>query len=290
MASLVTTTATGRRVNLDGALRVAETGVPDLTPPSPPAPLAPADALATPLAQLAFSWSPAGDPQSGVAAYRLRVDAANVATVGAGTTSAIPGAALAEGRHAWDVVAVDGFGNESASPARVLVVDRTPPGRAMPATPAAGARRTAGLVTLTWHPAADGLSGLAGYRVEVDGAAAASTGPARLSARVRLARGRHSWRVLALDAAGNSSMGAARSVIVSRAPRVDAERPGGRPPGDATGAEGAAHANGPRGVPGAARHRGGIVLAVRHPAPVGLERRTLPLPRPAACGRASPTA
>jgi subtilisin family serine protease len=234
VASLATTTVTGRRVNLDGALRVAATGVPDVTPPSAPAPLAPADALATALAELAFSWSPAGDPQSGVAAYRLRVDAATVATVGAGTTTAIPGAALAEGRHAWDVVAVDGFGNESASAARVLLVDRTPPRRAMPATPSAGARRTVGLVTLTWHAATDGLSGLAGYRVEVDGAEAASTGPARRSARVRLARGRHSWRVIALDAAGNSSMGTARSVIVTRAPRVTLNaptvvRPGTRP-------------------------------------------------------------
>ena len=234
VASLAATTSTGRRLNLDGALRVAATGVPDVMPPSPPAPLAPADALATALAAPAFSWSPAGDPQSGVAAYRLRVDGATVATVGAGTTSAIPGAALAEGRHAWDVVALDGFGNESASVARALVVDRTPPGAAMPATPTAGSRRTVGLVTLTWHAATDGLSGLAGYRVEVDGAVAASAGPASRTARVRLPRGRHSWRVVSLDAAGNSSMGRARWVIVTRPPSVTLNapaivRPGTRP-------------------------------------------------------------
>ncbi len=234
VASLAATTSTGRRLNLDGALRVAATGVPDITPPSPPAPLEPADALATPLAGPSFRWSPAGDLQSGVATYRLRVDGAAVATVGAGTTSAIPGATLAEGRHAWDVVAVDGFGNESPSAARVLVVDRTPPGTARPLTPVAGAVRTVGLVKLTWRAATDGLSGLAGYRVEVDGVAAASVGPATRSARVRLARGRHAWRVVALDAAGNAATGRSRWVIVRRAPRVTLSaptivRPGTRP-------------------------------------------------------------
>jgi hypothetical protein len=104
----------------------------------------------------------------------------------------------------------------------------------MPATPGAGARRTVGLVTLTWHAATDGLSGLAGYRVKVDGVAAASVGPASRSARVRLPRGRHSWRVVALDAAGNSSMGRARRVILTPAPRVTLSaptivRPGTRP-------------------------------------------------------------
>ncbi len=39
IASLATTTVTGRRLNLDGALRIAATGVPDVTAPSAPASL-----------------------------------------------------------------------------------------------------------------------------------------------------------------------------------------------------------------------------------------------------------
>jgi hypothetical protein len=42
---------------------------------------------------------------------------------------------------------------------------------------------------------------------------------------VRLAPGRHSWRVLALDAAGNASLGRARWVIVTRAPRLTLNAP-----------------------------------------------------------------
>jgi subtilisin family serine protease len=234
VASLAATTATGRRVNLDGALRAAATGVPDVTPPSAPASLAPADGLVTALTQPDFGWSPAADAQSGVAAYELRVDGGTVATVDAGSTSAIPDEALPEGRHTWDVVAWDGFGNESASAARALVVDRTPPGAPVPRTPAAGAGRTVGLVELTWRAATDGLSGLAGYRVEVDGAPAASVVPTVTAARVRLTAGRHSWRVVALDLAGNAAPGPARSIVVRPASRVTLStptivRPGTRP-------------------------------------------------------------
>ena len=43
-----------------GALRAAATGVPDVTPPSAPASLAPVDGLVTALTEPAFSWTPAG--------------------------------------------------------------------------------------------------------------------------------------------------------------------------------------------------------------------------------------
>jgi hypothetical protein len=116
------------------------------------------------------------------------------------------------------VLAVDRYGNQSVSASRVLVVDRTPPAAALPSSPAGGARRPVGGVTLAWLAASDSLSGLAGYRVEVDGVPAASVAPDVTSVRVPLTRARHSWRVVAIDAAGNATTGPARSVVVGPPP------------------------------------------------------------------------
>ena len=114
-----------------------------MTAPSAPASLTPADGTITP-ARPAFSWTAAADAQSGLTGYDLRVDDETVATADAGSTSAVPEDDLDEGSHTWAVAAVDGFGNESASAPRTLLVDSTPPVAPVPLTPAAGAERTAG--------------------------------------------------------------------------------------------------------------------------------------------------
>ena len=57
---------------------------------------------------------------------------------------------------------------------------------------------------LRWTAATDAGSGVAGYRVIVDGAAAASVGSDATSALVRLPVGRHSWQVVATDGVGNA--------------------------------------------------------------------------------------
>ena len=199
--------------------------MPDVTAPSAPASLAPADGTVTALARPAFSWTAAADAQSGVTGYELRVDGATVATADAGSTSAIPDAALAEGRHTWNVVAVDGFGNESASAPRTLVIDSTPPGAPVPLTPAAGAGRTVGPGGL--HLAAPRATTSAGWRATASrwtGRRRASA-PRSTGARVRLTAGRHSWRVVALDVAGNAAPGPARWVILRPAPRVTLSTP-----------------------------------------------------------------
>ena len=58
----------------------------------------------------------------------------------------------------------------------------------------------------------------------MDGAAT-SVGPTATGARVRLAAGRHSWRVVALDVAGNTAPGPARWVVLRPAPRVTLSAP-----------------------------------------------------------------
>jgi len=216
VSALAGTTASGRRVDLLGAIAVAGAGVgTDTTPPDPFATLSPAEGLVTTSTAPTFRWNPASDAQSGVAGYRLTIDAATAARVAPGVTSALPGAPLAEGVHHWSVTALDGIGNQRSTEPRTLLVDRTAPTAVSPSSPAAGADLAGPEVALSWAPASDAVSGVAGYRVMVDGGGVVSTGPGERSARLRLAPGRHTWQVLASDAAGNESSGATRSFTVT---------------------------------------------------------------------------
>jgi hypothetical protein len=72
-------------------------------------------------------------------------------------------------------------------------------------------------VALAWGPTTDAVSGVARYRVIVDGGGLDTTGPGGRSIRVRLAPGRHTWQIQAADVAGNTSPGVTRSFTVSRA-------------------------------------------------------------------------
>ena len=211
---LADTTVSGRRVDLLGAIALADGAGPDLTPPDPFTMIAPSPGLATPLATPVFRWSPATDAGGGIAAYRLTVDGATVASVPGATTSAAPSSPLAEGSHTWNVVAVDDAGNSRAADPRLLVVDRTAPSVPTPASPAAAAHVAGPAVRLAWSAAADAGSGVAGYRVIVDGVAVASTGAAETSSVVRLTAGHHTWQVVAHDAAGNTSTSGPRGLFV----------------------------------------------------------------------------
>ena len=216
LPALTGTTASGRRADLLGAINVAASGVGlDAAPPDPFAMVAPAEGLITTVTTPLFRWNPTSDAQSGVAGYRLVVGTSVVAQVTAGVTQATPAIPLAEGSHRWSITAVDGAGNARASEARTLIVDRTAPTRVALSSPASGARVAGPAVTLAWAPATDAVSGVAEYRVIVDGAGLDSTGPGGRSVRVRLAPGRHTWQVQAADAAGNASAGPTRSFVVT---------------------------------------------------------------------------
>lgn len=216
VAALSGTTVSGRRLSLLGALGVTAGGVgADATPPDPFATLSPADAFATTLVAPTFRWEPATDAQSGVAGYRLVVDGATAADVPAGTTSAVPGASLAEGSHTWTVTARDAIGNVRAAAARTLVIDRTaptPPGLSAPADRAAVAGPA---VSLSWGASIDAGTGVAGYRVIVDGVGVVNTAAAERHALVTLPLGAHTWQVVARDAVGNTSAAQARVVTVT---------------------------------------------------------------------------
>jgi subtilase family protein len=211
-------TVSGRRADLAGALGAVGTGMaPDTTPPEPFAASAPADGFGTTLARPTFRWAPAGDGQSGVAGYRVLLDGRTIASVGPTTTTYTPAADLAEGVHRWWVVARDGAGNERASASRGLVIDHTAPTAPVLTSPGDSAGVRGPSVELRWRPATDAASGVAGYRILVDGTATAAAPAAAAAARVAMTPGRHTWQVVAADGVGNQAASAIRSVVVLKA-------------------------------------------------------------------------
>ncbi len=217
-AALAGVTTSGRRADLLGALTLAGAGVgPDTTPPDPFTATSPAEGLVTTGVTPTFRWNPASDAQSGVAGYTVAVDGAVVAQAAAGATQATPSAPIAEGVHQWNVSALDANGNTRSTDPRTLLIDRTAPSAPAPSSPADGAGVAGPEVTLVWSPSTDGVSGVGGYRVLVDGGGVAAVDAAAHSVKVRLAPGRHTWQVVAADAAGNEATGRARSFTVGQA-------------------------------------------------------------------------
>ncbi|WP_217912802.1 S8 family peptidase [Miltoncostaea marina] len=211
VAALDGRTASGRRLDMAGALTRAGVLAPDTTPPEPFALLAPADGLVVPAGAVAMAWSASADAASGLAGYRLLIDGAVVARPSA-PRAAVAG--LADGVHHWSVVAVDRAGNARAAAGRALVIDTAPPSAALPVAPVHGARAAGPAVRLAWRPATDATSGLAAQRLLVDGRVAAVLPPSAAEHRLTLARGAHLWQVVAVDAAGHETAGPPRALTV----------------------------------------------------------------------------
>ena len=221
LPALVGTTASGRRASLTGALQAGGQGVgPDATAPDDFALLEPSAGLVTTDPRPVFRWTPTSDAQSGLAGYHLVVDGATVAGLGPGTTSARPASALPEGARSWWVLALDQQGNARATPPRPLVLDRTPPSAPVLQAPAPGGPVPGAGVDLRWAAAHDAVTGVAAYRVVVDGAAVATLGASQRALRVSLAPGDHLWRVVAVDGAGNQASSASRALRVTGRLRV----------------------------------------------------------------------
>ncbi len=208
-------TTSGRRLSMSGALTVAGTGIgPDTTPPDPFAQLSPADGFATASrSSLIFSWAATGDAGSGVASYALMLDGRQVAGTGPSTRSA--SVAVEDGVHTWSVTARDTAGNVRGTSSRTLTVDRTPPSAPVPQSPAAGAKVAGPVVELTWGASQDAVTGVASYRVLVDGVAVATVPGTSTSARVTMTKTAHNWQILAVDGLGNQVAGPARAVTVT---------------------------------------------------------------------------
>lgn len=217
--------------NLSPASAAAQAVVPDLTAPTSPTGLigvVSGDAVA-------LSWTASADAV-GVTGYRVyrgvsadfAVDDDGVTLVGEATDTALEDAGLTPGTYFYRVLAVDAAGNASELSSAVDVTIATPDLTA-PTTPTnVAASVTGDSVALTWTASTDGV-GVAGYRVYRGASANFAIGDSGVTLigeptdtaapDAGLAPGTYFYRVLARDAAGNTSdLSAAVSATIAEPP------------------------------------------------------------------------
>jgi hypothetical protein len=187
----------------------------DTSSPEPFALAGPADgaALADPTPTL--TWDAASDSGSGIASYELQIDGQPAGTIAPDQTTFTPATALSEGSHSWQVTATNGAGLGRDSATRAFTVDTVAPSAPALNGPTDGAATATARPSFTWSQATDPGSGVVGYDVEIDGVATrVSSGAQSFTPSADLGEGAHSWRVVALDAAGNRSASPGRQVTV----------------------------------------------------------------------------
>jgi hypothetical protein len=179
----------------------------DMTPPTTTIDSGPSGPIGTADASFTFSSNEPGS------IFACSLDGATPAAC----SSPQPYTGLADGTHTLSVRATDAAGNPSATAAtRSFLVDTTPPTAFGLATPADGSLGTNPRPRLSWDPSSDAGSGLAGYRVTIDGTIAGDVAADthELTPSSDLGDGSHTWSVTARDAVGNERPSGARTFVI----------------------------------------------------------------------------
>ncbi|MBI2933691.1 MAG: S8 family serine peptidase [Planctomycetes bacterium] len=214
----------------------------DTMPPAAPALVSPAHGSSTSDTTPTFDWSDVADP-SGVA-YRIQVDnnadfsSPAIDASGLAASTFTPASALALGTYSWRVRAVDGAGSAGAwSAVRTLSIvapppDTTPPPAPVLASPSNGSSTSDTTPTFDWADVTD-PSGVA-YGIQVDNNAdfsspaidASGLAGSTYTSASALALGTYSWRVRAVDGAGNAgAWSAVRTLSIVAPPPADMTGP-----------------------------------------------------------------
>jgi hypothetical protein len=186
----------------------------DTTPPVPGALIAPAHLLETNAVTLLFSWVAAFDTHTGVAGYRLQADTDpgfNAPYRDSATTETSGQLTLpANDTWHWRIAVTDSAGNVAYSESWSLVVDTAPPTAGALTAPDTTYDTNVTTIVFSWSAAADSLTGVAGYHLQVDTSGAftmliGDSATTTLTETLTLpANDTYWWRVLVTDSAGNT--------------------------------------------------------------------------------------
>jgi hypothetical protein len=215
----------------------------DSVPPDVPVLVSPANGAVLPSASPSFEWQASGDAGVGLDHYELWIDGSKDQDVALGTCagetcSAQPASPLGLGTHNWFIRAVDGAANHTDTATRSIVVDTEPPTAPVLTAPADGAVTTAGFPAFSWEESNDPGSGIDHYELFIDGTkdrdvalGACTAGSCTVPPDSILSEGPHTWKVRAVDEAGNTTDSATRTLT------LDSQFPSA--PGNAGPADGA---------------------------------------------------
>ena len=221
LASLVTTDHFGsaRSTPFDIGAHQLGSAAADTVPPTVPANLRPTSGNAT---SITFAWDASTD-NVGVAGYVIVRNGSEIA--GVGPTTFTDTTAVAEKIYAYQVIAVDAAGNRSA-PSVALPVAWSSSGADVEGPSAPVARVvsvTSSTVNLRWSAATDNV-GVAEYRVYRGSTLVGTTTQRHFLDRSLRAKTRYTYTVVAVDAAGNTTISDAIAVTTAAVKRARSTR------------------------------------------------------------------
>jgi len=170
-----------------------------------------------------FVWQASADSGIGLAKYQLWIDnELKVDNIAQDVTQfTLPqDLALTEGTHTWTVIAFDELDNSRAAQEAFTVgIDITPPDDFALTAPQDESHVSAVSPDFQWEASADGGSGLQEYELWIDGERNVDDLQTTTSPPAQpLIEGPHTWRVRALDYAGNVSTSATYSFVSDTTP------------------------------------------------------------------------
>ncbi len=156
-----------------------------------------------------LNWTAATDAGSDVASQSVVIDGGPAIGVGAAATSFTPSSNLNEGLHTWKVTAVDNADNTIESAEGTFSVDVTDPTAPVLQSPQQGSTTNDPTPEFQWQAATDlGGSGVDSQSIVIDGVSTAIPANAttfQQPSNLPLSEGVHTWKVTAVDNAGNTS-------------------------------------------------------------------------------------
>jgi hypothetical protein len=152
-----------------------------------------------------LTWQPASDAVSSIAEYELCIDD-NLNRDNLSVTSTTPVSALSEGNHTWQVKAKDVVGNTTTSALRHFIVDTQGPVSFNLISPSPSQTVYHNQPTFSWQATTDATAGLDHYDLFVSDVKVAelSAQETQHTITTALANGDHTWKVIAVDKAGNT--------------------------------------------------------------------------------------
>ena len=185
---------------------------PDTTPPTVPSGVT---ATAVSASAINLSWTASTD-NVGVTGYKVYRN--GVLRTTATTTSFADSGLTASTSYSYRVSAIDAAGNESTQSTAVSATTQAPPDTTAPSVPAGltASATSASQIKLSWTASTDNV-GVTGYKVDRNGALVATATTTSHADSGLSASTAYSYKVSAIDAAGNESAQSAAASATTQA-------------------------------------------------------------------------
>ncbi|MEW5691780.1 MAG: hypothetical protein AB1765_00625 [Candidatus Hydrogenedentota bacterium] len=200
--------------------------VKDTSPPLEPQRISPSSGVETNAVNITFSWTTSSDTGAGLSRYRLQIDTAgtfvnNLVDSYNGLLTSTSVLLPPNDTYYWRVIAIDLVSNTGAMLTDSVIIDTSFPDTPRLLLPILGYETNVVAITFRWDTACDSVSGLSGYRIQID------TSNTFASLKIDTYLGNRTdttlslipndtyyWRIIAIDDVGNTSVSSDSYLII----------------------------------------------------------------------------